>query len=55
MHADQTRVALVTCAAYPQLYEDDLLLAAALEELGISAVPAWPGNEVGTQEQCLHP
>lgn len=34
------RIALVTCAAYPNLYEDDLLLARALEQLGISAIPA---------------
>jgi hypothetical protein len=36
----QPRVALVTCAAYPNLFEDDLLLARALEELGINPVPA---------------
>ncbi len=36
----QPRVALVTSAAYPLLYEDDLLLARALEQLGISAIPA---------------
>lgn len=35
----QRRVALVTCAAYPQLYEDDHLLARALEAIGIGAVP----------------
>lgn len=40
MQNAQTRVALVTCAAFPQLYEDDLLLAGALEQLGITAVPA---------------
>jgi glutathione synthase/RimK-type ligase-like ATP-grasp enzyme len=34
------RVALVTCAAYPDLFEDDLLLARALEQRGIKAVPA---------------
>jgi glutathione synthase/RimK-type ligase-like ATP-grasp enzyme len=34
------RVALVTCAAYPHLFEDDLLLARALQELGISPIPA---------------
>jgi glutathione synthase/RimK-type ligase-like ATP-grasp enzyme len=36
----QPRVALVTCAAYPNLFEDDLPLARALEQLGISAIPA---------------
>jgi hypothetical protein len=40
MQPGHTSVALVTCAALPQLYEDDLLLARALEELGIGAVPA---------------
>jgi enamine deaminase RidA (YjgF/YER057c/UK114 family)/glutathione synthase/RimK-type ligase-like ATP-grasp enzyme len=34
------RVALVTCAAYPDLFHDDLLLARALEEVGICPVPA---------------
>lgn len=34
------RVALVTCTAFPDLHEDDRLFARALEELGISAVPA---------------
>lgn len=34
------RVALVTCAAYPDLFDDDLHLARALEALGISAIPA---------------
>jgi hypothetical protein len=34
------RVALVTCDAYPALYEDDLLLAAALEAIAITPVPA---------------
>jgi glutathione synthase/RimK-type ligase-like ATP-grasp enzyme len=33
-------VALVTCAAYPDLFEDDRLLARALEGLGISPIPA---------------
>jgi len=36
----QPRVALVTCAAYPNLFEDDLPLARALEQLSISAIPA---------------
>lgn len=40
METAQLRVALVTCAAYPNLFEDDLLLARALEDLGISAIPA---------------
>jgi hypothetical protein len=40
MSTASPRIALVTCAAYPRLYEDDLLLAAALEDLGISPVPA---------------
>lgn len=34
------RVALITCDAFPQLYEDDRLLQAALAELGIAGVPA---------------
>jgi glutathione synthase/RimK-type ligase-like ATP-grasp enzyme len=34
------RVALVTSDAYPQLYEDDLLLVAALDEIGIDSRPA---------------
>jgi glutathione synthase/RimK-type ligase-like ATP-grasp enzyme len=43
----QPRVALVTCAAYPNLFDDDLLLARALEELGISPVPAiWNDNAI---------
>ena len=33
-------VALVTSEAYPNLYEDDLLLVAALDELGIESRPA---------------
>jgi glutathione synthase/RimK-type ligase-like ATP-grasp enzyme len=40
MATAQPRVALVTCAAYPNLFEDDLPLARALEQLGISAIPA---------------
>jgi hypothetical protein len=40
MQPIQPCVALVTCDAFPRLYEDDLLLARALEELGIAAVPA---------------
>jgi hypothetical protein len=40
METAHPRVALVTCAAYPDLFEDDLLLAKALEQLGISPIPA---------------
>jgi len=36
----QAKVALVTCAAYPNLFEDDLPLALALEDLGIDPLPA---------------
>jgi len=34
------RVALVTCARFPDLYEDDALLLPALAELGVDGVPA---------------
>jgi glutathione synthase/RimK-type ligase-like ATP-grasp enzyme len=34
------RVALVTCEAFANLYEDDQLLAPALADLGIAALPA---------------
>ena len=41
------RVALVTCEAFPQLYEDDLLLKAALQEIGIAGVPSvWSDAQV---------
>jgi glutathione synthase/RimK-type ligase-like ATP-grasp enzyme len=40
LETPQPRVALVTCADYPDLFEDDRLLARALEQLGISARPA---------------
>jgi glutathione synthase/RimK-type ligase-like ATP-grasp enzyme len=41
------RVALVTCEAWPELYEDDLLLARALEEMGVEARPAvWSAEGV---------
>jgi hypothetical protein len=40
MQPAQPRVALVTCAAYPQLYEDDLLLARALGQIDIDAISA---------------
>ena len=34
------RVALVTCEAFPNLYEDDHLLVPALADIGIASVPA---------------
>jgi len=34
------RVALVTCEAFADLYEDDLLLVPALADIGIASVPA---------------
>jgi glutathione synthase/RimK-type ligase-like ATP-grasp enzyme len=40
MNTAQPCVALVTCAAYPDLFEDDLLLARALEDLDVKPVPA---------------
>jgi glutathione synthase/RimK-type ligase-like ATP-grasp enzyme len=41
------RVALVTCEKYSDLYEDDLLLVVALEEMGVSAVPAvWSRADI---------
>jgi len=40
MHSSRPRVALVTSAALPQLYEDDRLLPPALDQLGIDSVPA---------------
>lgn len=40
MNTASPRVALVTCAAYPDLFEDDLLLARALKNLDISPIPA---------------
>jgi len=40
MTSRSPRVALVTCAAYPDLYEDDRLLVPALAALGIGAQPA---------------
>jgi hypothetical protein len=44
MKTAEPRVALVTCADYPDLFEDDRLLARALEQLGISARPAVWSN-----------
>jgi hypothetical protein len=47
MNPAHPRVALVTCAAFPQLYEDDLLLATALAELGIRGDPAvWSDDAI---------
>lgn len=47
MQSTQYRVALVTCVAYPQLYEDDRLLVPELEQIGISARPAvWSDPDV---------
>lgn len=44
-------VALVTCEAFPQLYEDDRLLKAALQEIGITGVPAvWSDAQVNWGE-----
>jgi glutathione synthase/RimK-type ligase-like ATP-grasp enzyme len=41
------RVALVTCEQFANLYEDDLLLVSALEEIGISGVPAvWSRSDI---------
>ena len=41
------RVALVTSEAYPNLYEDDLLLVAALREAGVESQPAvWSDARV---------
>ncbi len=40
MTPDSPRVALVTCAAYPDLFEDDRLLVPALGALGIGGEPA---------------
>src|SRR5262249_51588247 len=34
------RVAMVTCEAFANLYEDDLLLVKALAEIGIDSAPA---------------
>ena len=41
------RVALVTCSEFPHLYEDDRLLATALEGVGVEAAPAvWSHPDV---------
>jgi len=43
----QPRVALVTCEKFADLYPDDLLLVSALEEIGVSAVPAvWSRADI---------
>ena len=47
MTRPRPRVALVTCAAFPDLYVDDRLLLPALERLGIEPVPAiWSDDAV---------
>jgi glutathione synthase/RimK-type ligase-like ATP-grasp enzyme len=41
------RVALITCEKFADLYPDDLLLVSALEEIGISGVPAvWSRSSI---------
>jgi hypothetical protein len=40
MNDARKRVALITCDAHANLYEDDLLLVAALADIGIASVPA---------------
>src|SRR6267143_4425143 len=40
MKDERKRVALVTCQAYANLYEDDHLLVAALPDIGIASEPA---------------
>lgn len=45
--ARRARIALATCARYPRLVPDDLVLAEALGERGIEAVPAvWDASGV---------
>ena len=47
MTRPRPRVALVTCAAFPDLYVDDRLLLPALERLGIEPVPAiWSDDAI---------
>jgi glutathione synthase/RimK-type ligase-like ATP-grasp enzyme len=47
MDRAKPRVALVTCDAFPQLHEDDLLLVPALADLGVAPVPAvWSDESV---------
>lgn len=45
MSRAEFRVALVTCDAFPSLFEDDLLLGPAPDELGIRSVPAVWSDE----------
>lgn len=41
------RVALVTCEKFADLYEDDLLLVSALEDIGVSGIPTvWSRQEI---------
>lgn len=40
MNATQPRIALVTCVAYPDLFDDDLPLARALGDLDMNPIPA---------------
>src|SRR6267142_1270090 len=45
------RIALATYAKLPSLNEDDLLLVPALQELGVTAVPAvWDSPDVCWEE-----
>ncbi|MFI5297458.1 MAG: RimK family alpha-L-glutamate ligase [Polyangiales bacterium] len=45
--AAKRRVALVTCEEFSGLYADDLLLVSALEDIGVSAVPAvWSRADI---------
>jgi glutathione synthase/RimK-type ligase-like ATP-grasp enzyme len=45
--SSRPRVALVTCEKFSDLYEDDLLLVSALEEIGVMGVPAvWSRAEI---------
>ncbi|MCI0451886.1 MAG: hypothetical protein L0Z51_05765 [Candidatus Latescibacteria bacterium] len=41
------RVALITCEKFSGLYEDDLLLVSALDEIGVSGIPAvWSRTDI---------
>lgn len=42
--ADRPRIAFVTCAAFPSLYEDDVPLADALAAAGVEVAPAVWGD-----------
>ena len=51
MQQAEPRVALITCEAFPHLYQDDLPLVPAFAELGLRALPAvWsdPGIDWGS-------